>query len=503
MSNLESNNNNANENNCVADGSASEFECVIGLEIHAQLSTKSKAFCSCSNDFGSDVNKNVCPVCTGQPGALPVLNKSAVEYAVKMALATNCQIALESIFARKNYFYPDLPKGYQISQFDKPLAEHGKVSYVVKENNEEVEKTCGITRIHMEEDAGKSTHLDTCSIINFNRSSTPLIEIVSEPDIRSPAEAVAYLQKLRTILVYLEICDGNMEEGNFRCDANLSIRPKGQKTLGTKTEVKNINSFRFVEKALHFEMERQIKDVKAGNKIIQETRFFDASKGETISMRSKEQSHDYRYFPEPDLMPLVIEKSWIEAVKKTLPELPDEKVKRFINEYQIPKYDAEVLSSSKILAKYYEDTLKAQQDKFRDPKIVSNWIMAELLRLVNEHNEEISKIKITPQLFAELIDKIKEGVISGKIAKTIIEDMYATGERASIIIEKKGLVQVSDESAIEKIVDQVIANSQKQLADYKAGKQQLFGFFVGQVMKEMKGKGNPGIINEILKRRIG
>ena len=480
-----------------------KYEAVIGLEIHAQLLTSSKAFCGCSTKFGAEANTQVCPVCLGMPGTLPVLNKKAVEFAVKMALATHCKINNKSIFARKNYFYPDLPKGYQISQYNEPLTQKGYIDIEV--NGEK--KHIGITRIHMEEDAGKLLHGETLedegfSFVDLNRAGVPLIEIVSEPDIRTAEEAVEYLKALRDILVYLEICDGNMEEGSFRCDANVSIRPKGQKEFGTKAELKNINSFRFVQKAIEYEIKRQIEVAEDGGKIVQETRLFDSDKGITVSMRSKEEAHDYRYFPEPDLLPLMVDEAWIEEIKGTLPELPAKKRERFVREYGIPSYDAGVLTATRELANYYEESVKL----FNQPKVVSNWVMGELLRLLKEDGKDISKpsaFSLQPSAFARLLKMVDAGAVNLKTAKEVFEEVYKTGKEPDAIVKEKGLVQVSDEGAIIKAIDEVIAANPKEFADYKAGKEKLFSFFIGQIMKATKGQANPQVLNKLLKERLG
>ncbi|MBI5681742.1 MAG: Asp-tRNA(Asn)/Glu-tRNA(Gln) amidotransferase subunit GatB, partial [Deltaproteobacteria bacterium] len=471
-------------------------------EIHAQLLRNSKVFCGCSTKFGAEPNTLVCPVCLGMPGVLPVLNKRAVEFAVKMSLATDCKISPKSIFARKNYFYPDLPKGYQISQYDEPLAKHGCIAIEVNGNKKQI----GITRIHMEEDAGKLLHGETAidansSFVDLNRAGVPLIEIVSEPDIRAPEEAVEYLKTLRDILVYLEICDGNMEEGSFRCDANVSVRLEGEKRLGTKTELKNINSFKFVQKAIEYEIKRQIEVIEDGGRIIQETRLFDSDKGITISMRSKEGAHDYRYFPEPDLLPLEIDAAWIEEIKHSLPELPAQKRERFVRVYGIPLYDACVLTASKQLANYYEESVKL----YDNPKTVSNWVMGELLRLIKEDGKDINQprtFSLQPSAFAKLLKMIDDGTISQKIAKEVFEDMYRMGKTPDVIVKEKGLTQISDEGALLKIIDNIMDNNQKELAEYKAGKEKLFGFFVGQVMKATKGQANPALVNRLLKERL-
>ncbi|MCD6320022.1 MAG: Asp-tRNA(Asn)/Glu-tRNA(Gln) amidotransferase subunit GatB [Candidatus Desulfofervidaceae bacterium] len=472
------------------------YEAVIGLEVHAQLLTESKIFCSCSTQFGASPNTHVCPICLGMPGVLPVLNKRVVEFAMKMALATNCQINPYSVFARKNYFYPDLPKGYQISQYEHPLAEYGWVEIEVNGQK----KRIGITRIHMEEDAGKLIHdpHKPVSYVDFNRTGVPLIEIVSEPDIRSPEEAVAYLKKLRSILRYLEICDGNMEEGSFRCDANISLRPVGSEAFGVKTELKNMNSFKHVQRALAYEIERQKAILEEGGSIIQETRLWDEAKGVTRSMRGKEEAHDYRYFPDPDLVPVVVDEAWIEAVRNTLPELPDEKKERFIKEYNLPSYDAEVLTTSRELADYFESVVKA----CANPKMVSNWIMSELLGKLNQEKKEIGECPITPEQLGELLALIEKGTISGKIAKTVFEEMYATGKSPAQIVKEKGLVQITDEATLRKIAEKIIREHPKEVEQYRAGKEKLLGFFVGQMMKETKGKANPQLANKIFKELL-
>jgi len=472
------------------------FEPVIGLEVHAQLKTQTKIFCGCSTAFGAPPNTHVCPVCLGMPGVLPVLNKKVVEYTLRMALATHCTIGRESRFARKNYFYPDLPKGYQISQYELPIAEHGFVDI----DTDGHQKRIGITRIHMEEDAGKLVHDPDrpVSRVDFNRTGVPLMEIVSEPDLRSPEEAGAYLRKLRTILRYLEISDGNMEEGSFRCDANVSIRPQGSGVLGTRTELKNLNSFKHVENALHFEIRRQQVILGEGGEIVQETRLWDPEKNRTLSMRGKEEAHDYRYFPDPDLLPLVIDDHWIEQVRRELPELPDEKRQRFISEYQLPSYDADLLTSSRELAEYFEECAESG----RDAKQISNWIMGPLLGLLNAEGKTIAASPISPQNLAELVRLIDEDIISGKIAKTVFDEMARTGASPEKIVEEKGLVQVTDTAAIETVVDQVLAGSQKEVEAYRGGKTKLLGFFVGQVMKETRGKANPKLVNDILRKKL-
>lgn len=465
-----------------------KYEAVIGLEVHAQMLTHSKIFCGCSTSFGSKPNSQTCPVCLGMPGVLPVLNKKVVEFAMRTALATHCTISPLNRFARKNYFYPDLPKGYQISQYELPLAEHGHIDIQV----DGVEKRIRLTRIHLEEDAGKNLHegIEDASYIDLNRTGVPLMEIVSEPDIRSSEEAVAYLKKLRNILVYLEVNDGNLEEGSFRCDANVSIRPVGQEKFGTRTELKNINSFRFIQKAIDYEIKRQEMVLEEGGRIIQETRLWDTQKGITVSMRSKESAHDYRYFPEPDLVPVKIHSDWVEEIQKTLPELPDAKKERFIKDYQIPPYDASVLTQNKKIAFYFEECASL----YHRPKAISNWIMGDLL------NEE--EIPISPRQLTGMIELIDKGVISGKIAKTVFEEMLRTKKDARTIVEEKGLLQVSDDEAILSFVDQVLNANPESVEQYRSGKERLLGFFVGQVMKISSGKANPGKVNELLLKRL-
>jgi len=476
-----------------------EYEPVIGLEVHAQLLTQSKIFCSCSTRFGEEPNTLTCPVCTGSPGSLPVLNKKVVEYTLRAALATHCRIASYSLFARKNYFYPDLPKGYQISQYELPLTVAGYIDIQIDSQK----KRIGIIRIHMEEDAGKllhdlSTESGARSYVDFNRTGVPLIEIVSAPDIRTPEEAASYLRKLRAILMFLDICDGNMEEGSFRCDANISLRPKGREALGVKTELKNMNSFRNVQRALDFEIRRQTALLDQGEKIVQETRLWDTARGVTSSMRSKEEAHDYRYFPDPDLVPLVIDSQWIEEIRASLPELPESKKERFLREYGIPEYDAEVLTTSKPLANYYEVCLR----HYPKPKIVSNWIMSELLRELKKDEREIEECPVPALHLSELLKLIAEGTISGKIAKSVFEEMYRSGKRAEEIVLAEGWVQVSDAAELEKIVEQVLVTNSKEVEAYRKGKEKLFGFFVGQVMKATRGKANPQMVNEILKKKL-
>ena len=474
-----------------------EYDVVIGLEVHAQMLTDTKIFCSCPNKFGNEPNENTCPVCTGQPGSLPVLNKKVVEFAIKAGLANNCTINRRSIFARKNYFYPDLPKGYQISQYELPICEHGKIT--INANGEE--KVIGITRIHMEEDAGKLSHegIDkNSSYVDFNRTGSPLIEIVSEPDISTPEEASEYLKQLRNTLVYLEVCDGNMEEGSFRCDANISLKPKGSKTLGTKAELKNMNSFRNVQKALEYEIKRQKEILDEGGSIVQETRLWNADRGITESMRSKEEAHDYRYFPDPDLIPLIIDEAWIEDIKNSLPELPYEKEKRFMEDYGLSKDDAEVLISDKRLSEFFETTVKITGDAVMS----NNWIRVELLGSLNYEGKHFNDCKITPEQIGGLINLIKKGTISGKIAKTVFREMYESLKNPEDIVKEKGLIQISDEHELNKIVEDILKNSQAQVEQYKSGKTKVFGFFVGQVMKKTKGQANPKVVNEILRKYL-
>jgi aspartyl-tRNA(Asn)/glutamyl-tRNA(Gln) amidotransferase subunit B len=473
-----------------------KYEAVIGLEVHAQLLTSSKAFCSCSTKFGLPPNINVCPVCLGMPGTLPVLNKKVVEFAVKLGLATNCKIRRYSIFARKNYFYPDLPKGYQISQYEEPICYDGYVEIELKEG---VKKKIRLRRIHMEEDAGKSIHdQDIDTLIDINRCGVPLLEIVTEPDIRTPQEAALYLAKIRQLVQYLDICDGNMEEGSLRCDANVSVRLKGETKLGTKTEVKNMNSIKNVEKALEYEINRQIQILESGGTIIQETLLWDASTGIVKPMRSKEEAHDYRYFPEPDLVPVVVSEEWIEEIRKTIPELPEQRRDRFIRQYGLPKYDAEVLTSSKELANYYEECVKFTNDF----KSASNWIMVEVLKILNDRQIDITEFKVEPRFLAELINLVTEGKINQATAKKVLEEISHTGEEPISVIERQGLMQISDEDFITEAVLKVLEQNKENVERYLAGKDKLFGYFVGEVMKLTKGKANPKLVNEILKRKL-
>ncbi len=473
-----------------------KYEAVIGLEVHAQLLTETKLFCGCSTKFGNPPNTNVCPVCLGHPGVLPVLNKKAVEFAVLMGLATNCTINERSIFARKNYFYPDLPKGYQISQYEEPICEDG---FVEIEIDESTIKRIGLTRIHMEEDAGKSIHdQDIRTLVDVNRCGVPLIEIVSEPDMQTPKEAYLYLTKLKQILTYLDICDGNMEEGSLRCDANVSIRLKGEKKLGTKTEVKNMNSFRNVERALEYEIKRQIEIVEDGGKVVQQTLLWNADMNEAYPMRSKEEAHDYRYFPDPDLPPVIVDEEWKNEISKMMPELPDKKLKRIITDYGLPKYDSEILTSSIKLADYFESVCKVTTDF----KSASNWIMGDVLGYINENKISIDEFPIQPQMLGKLINLISEGVISGKIAKEVFPEMLATGKDPDAIVKEKNLIQITDMGEIEQVIDKIIAANQKQVDEYLSGKDKVFGFFVGQIMRETKGKANPKVVNDILQKKL-
>jgi aspartyl-tRNA(Asn)/glutamyl-tRNA(Gln) amidotransferase subunit B len=468
------------------------YEPVIGLEVHTQLKTRTKIFCGCSTAFGAPPNTHTCPVCLGMPGVLPVLNKKVVDYTLKMSIATHCRINRESRFARKNYFYPDLPKGYQISQYELPIALNGYIDIEINGN----QKRIGITRIHMEEDAGKLIHDPDrpVSMVDFNRTGVPLIEIVSEPDIRSPEEAGAYLRHLRAIVRYLEISDGNMEEGSFRCDANISVRPNGSEGFGTRTELKNLNSFKHVEKALAFEISRQIDVLEDGGQVLQETRLWDPDKNRSTSMRGKEEAHDYRYFPDPDLLPLAIDDDWIDAIRKHIPELPDEKKLRFMEKYGLPVYDADILTSSRELADYFENCLL----DFPNPKQVSNWVMGPLTGLLNAQNKSITESPVSSKDLAQLLLLIEDKTISSKMAKTVFDEMAQTGKAPKEIVAEKGLVQMTDETAIKGIVKKVLQQCAAEVTDYKNGKTKLFGFFVGQVMKETKGKANPKLVNEIL-----
>ncbi len=473
-----------------------EYEPIIGLEVHAQLLTQAKIFCGCSTQFGAAPNSHVCPVCLGMPGVLPVLNRKVVEFTIRMGLATRCRINPACSFARKNYFYPDLPKGYQISQYAYPLAEEGYVDIELDGGK----KRIGLIRIHMEEDAGKLLHDEhnPASYVDLNRTGVPLIEIVSAPDMRSPEEGAAYLRRLHEILVYLEICDGNMEEGSFRCDANVSLRPKGTEAFGTRTELKNMNSFRNVQRALEYEIKRQQNVLENGGEVIQETRLWDDAAGVTQPMRGKEEAHDYRYFPDPDLVPVAIGEDWVEDVRRGLPELPLEKRERFVRDYGIPPYDAGVLTASRALADYYEEVVRL----CRQSKAASNWVMGDVLRFLNEEKRLVQDCPIRPEALAEMILLIEDGTISGKIAKEVSEAMYRTGKDPRTIVAEKGLTQITNEEALLAVVRQVMEAHPNQLAQYRSGKEKLFGFFVGQVMKATQGKANPQRINELLKKAL-
>ncbi len=476
------------------------YEVVIGLEVHVELKTKTKIFCSCPNEFGSEPNTNVCPRCLGLPGTLPVLNEKVLEYAIKVGLALNCEIAEFSKFDRKNYFYPDLTKAYQISQFDLPICEHGYLDIDVVGNH----KRIGITRIHMEEDAGKLVHegetisVSDSSLVDYNRSGVPLIEIVSEPDMRSAEEAKAYLEKLKAYIEYTGVSDVKMEQGSLRCDANVSVRPIGQKEFGTRAEVKNLNSFRAVQKAIEYEVERQIELIEDGGKVVQETRTWDDAQGITLSLRGKEEANDYRYFPDPDLTPLIISRDYVEEIRKTIPELPDVKKERLISEMGLPEYDAGVITSSKGLAAFFDETVAI----YPDAKKVCNWLMVEFCRLLNSESVEIENSQVTPEKLAALLKLIDDGKISGKIAKTVFEEMFISGKDPEAIVEEKGLVQISDEGALGAMIDKIIAENPKSVEDYKSGNKKALGFFVGKIMKETQGQANPGMVNKMLTERL-
>ncbi|MFH1368977.1 MAG: Asp-tRNA(Asn)/Glu-tRNA(Gln) amidotransferase subunit GatB [Elusimicrobiota bacterium] len=482
-----------------------KFEAVIGLEVHTQLKTESKIFCSCPAEFGSEPNKNICPVCTGQPGVLPVLNEKAVRFIVKTGLALGCQINKDSIFARKQYFYPDLPKNYQISQYELPVCERGKLEI----SADGQKKTVGITRIHLEEDAGKLLHaigsreLDY-SLVDLNRTGVPLMEIVSEPDMRAAEEAYQYLSALKSILEYLGVSECNMEEGKFRCDANISIRPEGQKELGTKVELKNMNSLSGVKEAIEYEINRQVEEVSGGGKITQETRLWDADKCKTISMRTKEQAHDYRYFPEPDLVPLELSAGFVDNIRKELPELPEKRRARFVSELGLSEYDAGVITADKALADFFEDALRSiPPGKIKEAyKPVANWLINDLIGKLNAENKKITDSPVSFMNLAELVGLIMDSTISGKIAKTVFEEMVATGKSPEDIVREKGLVQITDENAIAKICDEVIAENPKAVAEIQAGNEKAIGSLVGAVMKKTQGKANPGIVNKILKMKL-
>jgi aspartyl-tRNA(Asn)/glutamyl-tRNA(Gln) amidotransferase subunit B len=476
----------------------SAWETVIGLEIHAQLSTRSKIFSASATAYGAPPNAQANLVDLGYPGVLPVLNAESVRMAVKLGLAIKARIAPQSVFARKNYFYPDLPKGYQISQYELPIVANGTLDIELEDGSR---KTIGITRAHLEEDAGKSLHegLPGVTGIDLNRAGTPLVEIVSEPDMRSAKEAVAYMKKVHTLVRYLEICDGNMQEGSFRCDANVSVRKTGADKFGTRAEIKNLNSFRYIERAINFEVERQIELIESGGKVVQETRLYDPDKGETRSMRSKEEANDYRYFPDPDLLPVVLEEAFVESVRNSLPELPDPKAARFVSQYALSAYDASVLTVSRELADYYEAVVREVP---QEPKLAANWVMGDLAAALNRENLEVSAGKMPATRLAGLLQRINDQTISGKIAKEVFEAMWSDGATADAVIAQKGLRQITDAGAIERVIDEVLAKNPGQLADYRAGKDKLFGFFVGQVMKATGGKANPVQLNELLLRKL-
>ncbi|MDD4237322.1 MAG: Asp-tRNA(Asn)/Glu-tRNA(Gln) amidotransferase subunit GatB [Desulfotomaculaceae bacterium] len=476
-----------------------QYETVIGLEVHIELKTRSKVFCDSTTEFGGDPNTHVCPVCLGLPGTLPVVNKTVVEYAIRAALAINCSIAEFSKFDRKNYYYPDMPKNYQISQYDLPIALGGYLDIELDGDTRRV----GITRLHMEEDTGKLVHQGTItttpfSLVDYNRAGVPLIEIVSEPDMRSPEEARRYLEKLKAIIQYTGVSDCKMEEGSLRCDANISLRPVSSTELGTKTEIKNLNSFRALQRALSYEIERQTKVLGEGGRIVQETRTWDEGKGITLPLRSKEFAHDYRYFPDPDLVPMIIDREWVEDIRSSLPELPDDRRQRYIGEYGLPEYDATILTDTKELADYFEDCVNA----YPNPKVVSNWVMGDLTRLLNSGAVDITECSIGPEQLALLLQLMDKGTISGKIAKAVFEEMFATGKDPEVIVRDKGLVQISDEGAIVAIVDEILAGNPKSVEDFRAGKEKALGFLVGQVMKATKGKANPDLVNRLLKEKL-
>lgn len=477
-----------------------DYEVVIGLEVHSELKTKSKIFCGCSTQFGSEQNTNVCPVCLGMPGVLPVVNEKVVEFAVRAGLALNCKILPFSKFDRKNYYYPDLPKNYQTSQYDLPIAVNG---YLDIEVNGET-KRIGITRIHMEEDAGKLVHAGTISnadytLVDYNRTGVPLIEIVSEPDLRSPEEAKAYLEKIKSILEYIDVSDCKMEEGSLRCDANISLRPRGTEPFGTKSEIKNLNSFRAVQRGLEYEVERQTDVLEDGGKVVQETRSWDDAAGVTVSLRSKEQAHDYRYLPEPDLVPIVVDPQRVEEIRRSLPELPDARKKRIMEIYGLSSYDASVLTASRAQAEYF-DALAA---KGIDPKSAANWVMGEVAKHLNSNGLTMDQCPVSADHLAGMLALVDKGTISHKIAKTVFEEMWTSGKTAEEIVREKGLVQITDSSAIEGIVDAVLKANPQSVADFKAGKERAIGFLVGQVMKQTKGRANPEMVNTLLRERIG
>ncbi|WP_018249225.1 Asp-tRNA(Asn)/Glu-tRNA(Gln) amidotransferase subunit GatB [Orenia marismortui] len=477
------------------------YEMTVGLEVHAQLDTNTKIFCGCKNEFGAEPNNHTCPICLGLPGTLPVLNEKAVEYIIKAGLALNCEIATFSKFDRKNYFYADLPKAYQISQFDLPFCENGEIT-IQPEGEDEMK--VGITRIHLEEDAGKLNHAGSdissanSSLVDYNRVGTPLIEIVSEPDIHSPEQAIAYLKKLKSIIEYIGVSDCDMSQGSMRADVNISVAPVGSDKLGTRTELKNMNSFKAIEKALRYEPRRQIKVLESGGEIIQGTLTWDDEASKTRAMRSKEEAHDYRYFPEPDLVPVIVDKSWVEEIKSTLPELPDVRQERYVTEFGIPEYDAGVITADREMADFFETVVS----EYDDAKTASNWMMGDVSKLLNEEGISIAEAKFTPEDLAKMLNLMDEGTISSKIAKTVFEEMFATGKDPDTIVEEKGLKQISDTSELEDIIDQVLEENQSALEDYRGGNKNVFGFFIGQTMKATRGKANPGVVNKILREKL-
>ena len=477
------------------------YEPVIGLEVHVQLKTRSKLFCSCSTEFGAEGNSHTCPVCLGWPGSLPVLNEAALKLGIRVGLALNCKVAERLKFDRKNYFYPDLPKAYQISQFDMPVNGKGELLIETKTaDGKMIERKIGITRAHLEEDAGKLLHegIADGSLVDYNRGGIPLLEIVSEPDLRSPQEAYDYLAALKAILQYVEVSDCDMEKGSLRCDANVSVRPVGQEKFGTKVEIKNLNSFKMVQKAIQYEIERQTEAIEGGETIVQETRLWDDGKGTTFSMRSKEEAHDYRYFPEPDLVPFTLSRELVKSIKETLPELPRARAKRFIKEFSIPEYDAYVLVQEKKLAEYFEACVQ----EGAGAKPASNWIQTELLAMLNAKNIAIEDCPVAPKAFAGLLKLVEVGTVSAKTAKDVLQEMAATGKAADVIVKEKGLTQVSDTGLIEKAVEKAIAANPTAVAEFKAGKQKALGALVGAIMKETQGKANPKIVNEILQKKL-
>ena len=479
---------------------ASDYEAVIGLEVHVQLNTDTKIFCGCSTKFGNLPNSNICPVCTGMPGALPVLNKKVVDSAIKIGLGLNCKIAEESIFARKQYFYPDSPKDYQISQYDKPTTYDG---YVILKDGTKI----GVTRAHIEEDAGKLIHGSSGeSYVDFNRTTTPLIEIVSEPDIRTPEQAYEYLTIIKQTMKYLGVSDCNMEEGSLRCDANVSVRLKGQEEFGTKAEVKNLNSFKAVQKSIYYEIDRQIDVIESGGKVIQESRLWDEKKEISVSMRSKEEAHDYRYFPEPDLPPLIIDEAWVEKIRETMPLLPKERKENLMKDYELSEYDADVLSQEKELVDYFEEAVSIALKngvKGKDiAKMIVNWVMVELLGKLNKENRGIEESPVSAENLAKLVVLIKKDTISGKIGKIVFEDMFAKGKNPEDIIKEKNLVQITDTSSLDPIIEEVLADNAESVEQYKAGKTKVIGFLVGQMMQKTKGKANPGLVNKMLKEKL-